>query len=75
MKKITESLRVIDPENTLNSENITKWAVGEEEFVIDLTEEELIQDALGSNIENIESFEPEDDVNMSNMQMLLMHFH
>ena len=62
MKKITESLRVIDIENTLNSENITKWAVGEEEFVIDLTEEELIQDALRSNIENIESFKSENDV-------------
>lgn len=69
LKQITESLRVIDRQNNLNSENITKWAVGEEEFVIDLTEEEFIQDAVGSNIENTkESSESEDDINMEKVK-------
>lgn len=70
LKKITESLRIIDPDNSIiNSEDITKWAVGEKEYVIDLTEEELIQDALGSNIENVEGpSESEDDVNIERVK-------
>lgn len=69
LKQITESLKIIDRENNLNSENIAKWALGENEFVIDLTDEELIQDALRSNIENTkESSESESDVNMEKVK-------
>lgn len=50
LKKITKL--VTNQENNLNRENITKWSVGEEEFVIDLSEE-LNQDAVESNIKNI----------------------
>lgn len=39
LKQITKCLRVSDVENNLNSENIRKWAVGKEDFVIGLTEE------------------------------------
>lgn len=68
MKKITEFLGVIEPKHDLNSENITKWVVGEEECVTDLNKE-LIQDALGWNIENIEdSSESEDNVNIEKVK-------
>lgn len=48
LKTITDSLRVIDPENNLNQEEIVEWALGKNEVIIDLTEEELIDDALKS---------------------------
>lgn len=64
MKKITEFLGVTDPKHDLNSENITKWVVGEEECVTDLNKE-LIQDALGWNIDSSES---EDNVNIEKVK-------
>lgn len=67
LEELTECLKVIDPENNLNSEDITKWALGDKEIVIDLTEEELIQDALGINTENIEEA-PESDENIEKVK-------
>ena len=37
---------VIDLKNNLNYENITKWVVGESEFIFDFTKAELIQNAI-----------------------------
>ncbi|XP_050294297.1 jerky protein homolog-like [Anthonomus grandis grandis] len=48
LKTITASLLVIDPENSLNREEIVEWALGKNEVIVDLTEEEVIGDALKS---------------------------
>jgi len=40
---------VIDTKNNLNREEIVEWALGKNEVIVDLTEEELIGGALTSN--------------------------
>lgn len=62
INSISDSLHIIDPDNNLSDKEIVSWAVGENEFVVDLTEEELISEALGTKkTSDNELSETEDD--------------
>ena len=62
MDRISNCLKIIDPLNNLNSEQITNWAVGENEVDTNFTEQELIDEALNSNI-TVSEESAESDVN------------